>query len=615
MRRIVTGIITAVVIVGLLLLMRMSQPKGSTASLSRLAYSVARAHYGNLNVTVTGSGSVQAGQSLNVVAQESGTVQSVPVVVGSHVGEGQVLAYVGDSGALEGSLLQAKAQLAADQASLQQLVSPTPATSSQIAAARAQVAADEAALQALESPTAAQIQVAQDRVQADESKLQADEASQADLTVTAPFSGQIASVGVSPGDLVASGSPLFEVVQPGDVQVTTSIPEIDLPNIYIGMGVQVWTQVQGTMQAAVTTIGVTSSGSGRQGALFPVTLQIENPPSGLRQGMQATVNFTQAYLTTAGTVAFANTETVPAQVSGTVETVSAQVGQTVQAGQTLVTLSSPSLAIQIASDQASLVSDQTTLQELQHPTQSQVDASRAQLAQAESSLAQLLSPTRPTADQVASAKARVASDEATVAEAQQALGNLDIRSPIAGVVTAVGVQQGSVVAPGAGTLFTVEAPNSLQVVVPVSEISIAQVKVGQDTTVTANALPGETFAGTVAQIAPAGVTSQGVATFNVTVDVAHPGDLRAGMSADIATHVASLHHVLLVPNEALTGYGKSATLQVVVHGAPKLRHVVMGLSNETETQILSGLKAGAEVVTAQASTGTLQLGPSSSGGK
>ncbi len=565
MRRFLIPVVAVVVIVGLLLLMRATQPNGAASTISPLSYSVARAHYGNLNVSVSGSGTVQAGQSLDVEAQQSGTVASVGVIVGSQVRQGGVLAAVTDDGALEGDVTSAEAQLAADKASLAALY-PTLAT-------------------------AAAITAQQERVQADKAVVARDEAQVADLTVDAPAAGEVASVDVVAGQVVSPGTELFEIVQPGSVEIEVSVPEIDLSNIYMGEGVQVWTQDQGTMQAAVTYIGLISSGQGSRGALYPVTLAIENPPSGLRQGMQATANFTEDYFSVPGTVAFTNPQQVVAQVSGTVTNLPVEAGNTVTSGETLLTLENQGLAPQLDSDQAALAADVSQLQQLLHPTQ-------------------------PTAAQVTSLRERIANDQAAVGRARLALGQLDITAPISGVVTAVNVQQGSLVAPGAATPpFTVEDPNSLQVLVPISEISIAQVALGQSAAVTADALPGETFHGTVGEIAPAGLTSQGVATFNVTVDVAHPGDLRAGMSADVSIRVASLRHVLLVPNEALSGYGRQATLQVVVHGTPKLRHVVMGLSNETDTEILSGLTAGTEVVTAQASTGTLPFGQSSSSGK
>ncbi|MDA8347066.1 MAG: HlyD family efflux transporter periplasmic adaptor subunit [Thermaerobacter sp.] len=89
-------------------------------------------------MNVSGSGVVQAASAIGVAASETGTVRPVAVAVGSSVKAGQVLANVTDQGALEGNLLTAEAQLAADEASLSALT-PSPA---QIKAQEQSVQAD-----------------------------------------------------------------------------------------------------------------------------------------------------------------------------------------------------------------------------------------------------------------------------------------------------------------------------------------------------------------------------------------------------------------------------------------------------------------------------------------
>ncbi len=537
-------------------------------------YAIATAYNGPLMVNVTGSGTVQAATSVNVNAQEPGTVTSVPVQVGSQVKAGQVLAYVSDTqGTLKSNLLSAQAQLASDEASLQQLLNPTPASSTQI-------------------------QADQQRVQVDQQNIATIQQDIQELNVTAPQSGLVYTVSVSAGQSVAQGTTLYTVVQPDSIEVQTSVPEIDLSNIYIGEGVQVWTQDQGTMNAAVSSIGVASSGSNRQGALFPVTLTIENPPSGMRAGMTATANFTEDYLSEAGTVAFADTQAVTAQIAGTVQSVAVQAGQTIQTGAPAVTLSSPSLTTQLASDQAQLLSDEASLSALQHPTP-------------------------PSSGQVSALKAKIAVDQESVQRAEQALSNLNITSPISGIITAVNVQAGDTVVQGGGVTssnssstttststspFAVEAPNSLQIVAPISEVSIAQVKVGQRAIVTSDALPGHTFFGTVALISPAGSNSSGVANFNVIIDVAQPGGLLAGMSASVSISVAFVRQALLVPVESVTGAGQAATVEVVKNGKITTQRVVAGLSNDVAIQIVSGLSAGEKVVTASVSSSSTTSG-------
>ncbi len=610
MRRVVTIVVVVVVILAVAFVGVRALRAGHKTTQQN--YAVATAYNGPLIVNVTGSGTVQAATSVNVNAQEPGTVTTVPVQVGSQVKAGQILATVADTqGTLSSNLLSAEAQLASDQASLSQLVSPTPASATQIQADKDRIKVDQQKI----ANDQQKIKNDEQKVTSDEQKVATDQQNIGYLDVTSPVSGIVSSVSVTPGQNVGQGTTVFQVVQPNSIEVQTSVPEIDLPNIYVGEGVQVWTQDQGTLNAAVSTIGVTSSGSNRQGALFPVTLTIENPPSGMRAGMNATVNFTQSYLTEAGTVAFADTQAVTTQVSGSVTSVALQAGQTVQAGETVVTLSNPSLQTQLQTDEAQVNSDEAVV----NSDKTTVTSDQAQLTSDQATLQQVESPTPPSAGQVSSIKAKIAVDQLNVQKAKNALADLNITSPIAGIVTAVNVQPGDTVTQGGGVTsgnssstttsastapFAVEAPSSLQIVVPISQVSIAQVKTGQRAIVTSDALPGQTFAGSVALISPAGTNSSGVANFNVIINVAKPGGLLAGMSASVTIDVAFVRQTLLVPVEAVSGTGQAATVEVVKNGRITVQRVDAGLSNDVAIQVLSGLKAGDKVVTASVSSST-----------
>ena len=563
----VAVVVVALVLVGIVGVRLAHARKGSGAP----QYALAAAAYGNLFVNVTGNGTVQAATALNVQASQSGTITSVPVQVGQHVAKAQVLATVNDSGSLQTQLLSAKAQLASDEASLNALVSPTPPTAAQIAAQKEKVLAD------------------QQRVASDQQEIQG-------LNVQAPFNGDISEMDVSPGQSVGQGTTLFQIVNPQDATVVANFPSINLQNAFVGEGAQVTVPGIGTIGATVASIGVVSSGQGRGGALYPITLNLQSPPGSLRSGMSATVSIPNDYTYAQGTISFGQTEDVTAQASGTVQSVSAVVGSVVTQGTTIVTLSAPSLATQLASDESVLSSDQNTLSQLENPTP-------------------------PAADQVASLKARIAVDQQNVANAEQSLSQLNVTSPIAGIVTAVNAQVGASTSSGgsstSGTtgLFSVEDPNSLQVLVPIDELSIAQLSVGQRAIVTANALPGQTFFGTVSEISPSGTNSQGVATFNVMISVPHPGKLLAGMSANVSILVAHATHALLVPVEAVNGFGSQGAVLVHTAKGNVPTRVTVGLSNDVSAQILSGLKPGEEVVTAQVtSTSTTQSGGFGFGG-
>ncbi len=392
-----------------------SRPPASGGS--DLGTAVAHIGQGALQAQQQVSGTVGYQGSYTIQTQLSGVFTGLPVA-GQVIRSGEVLYSVGSgSSATEAALLSAEAQLASDQASLQQALHPTAASQASLQADEQRVAADRQNIQNGPQAIASQ----NDKIVADQQRIATDQQDIKDLGVTSPVSGTVSVVDVSSGQQVAPGAALFQVVQPDSIEVQTSVPEIDLPNIYVGEGVEVWTQDQGTMNAAVASIGFTSSGSNRQGALFPVTLTIEDPPSGMRAGMQATVSFTQSYLTEAGTVAFQDTQTVTAQVSATVTGVLRQAGQAVQEGQSVVTLSSPQLQTQLTQDETQLSSDEAQLASLR----AQVTTYKAQLSSDQASLDTLEHPTPPSQDQVAALRARVSADQASVLQAQANLAQSD----------------------------------------------------------------------------------------------------------------------------------------------------------------------------------------------
>lgn len=228
--------------------------------------------------------------------------------------------------------------------------------------------------------------------------------------------------------------------------------------------------------------------------------------------------------------------------------------------------------------------------------------------------------------QVAAAQASLAAARANLTNAdfslQQAKATADERTvtaPAAGTITVLSAQEGlslgsssagtsSSQASGAGagsgaqssqSAVTIVDPGSISVVVQLNEVDIPQVKVGQKTTLTFDALPDLTLTGAVTVVDVAGTVSQGVVTYNVTVvpDTV-PDQVRAGMTAS-ASIVTNVHQdVVLVPSAAVkTDTNGGSYVQLLVNGTPQQRTVEVGLTNDTSTEIVTGLAAGDRVVT------------------
>jgi HlyD family secretion protein len=271
----------------------------------------------------------------------------------------------------------------------------------------------------------------------------------------------------------------------------------------------------------------------------------------------------------------------------------------------LQTPTTPSL-VSLAQEQQALAQQKAALQS----DQQAVQTARAQLAAdrktgeeayrvAVAQLRQAEAPPQPA--DVAQAQAAVTQAQGQVALVQSQIAEMTITSPVDGVVVADDIEPGENVSVGQ-VAFQVQQAGALQGVVPVDEIDIAKIKLGQRTQTSLDALPGQTFPGKVMLIAPTGTASNGVSTYNVTVSLPDDPRLQAGMSATVDFLVAEKRNVLRVPAEAVQGAGRFGTVQVLVGGVPRPRRVGLGLTSDRWTEVTSGLRQGDVVVVARAQT-------------
>ncbi len=157
--------------------------------------------------------------------------------------------------------------------------------------------------------------------------------------------------------------------------------------------------------------------------------------------------------------------------------------------------------------------------------------------------------------QLQDAAARVKQSEASLRQADEDLKRTIIRSPVGGVVVSRNVDVGQTVAASlqAPTLFTIaEDLKRMQVNANVDEADIGRIRLGQRTTFTVDAFPGQSFSGKVIQIRRAPQVIQNVVTYNVVISVSND-DLRLfpGMTANVSIVVEQREDVLKVPNGAL----------------------------------------------------------------
>jgi HlyD family secretion protein len=162
--------------------------------------------------------------------------------------------------------------------------------------------------------------------------------------------------------------------------------------------------------------------------------------------------------------------------------------------------------------------------------EAEVESAKAQAVQDQAELDLLRAGSQ--AEDVAVAEAAVAEAETALAGAQSTLDDAVLKAPFDGTVGEVLVDEGELVSTqiaiirlGDLTQLSVETED-------LSEVDVHRVMVGQEATVTADALEGETFQGTVSRIAPIATDHRGDTVYTVRIDlgIGPESALRWGMS-------------------------------------------------------------------------------------
>jgi len=152
----------------------------------------------------------------------------------------------------------------------------------------------------------------------------------------------------------------------------------------------------------------------------------------------------------------------------------------------------------------------------------------------------------------------------------------------------------------------------------ISEADIGKIQPGQKASFTLSAFPGRTFTGTVASIQPSGTTTSNVVTYNVlvSVDPSSISDvtLLPSMTATVSIVTQEVDNATLVPNSALSyAGGQGNAVMVLRNGNPVRVPVQTGISDGTDTVVVSGVQPGDQVVTGISSGSSANRTTSSSG--
>ncbi len=326
-----------------------------------------------------------------------------------------------------------------------------------------------------------------------------------------------------------------------------------------------------------------------------------------------------------GTVEARRLVSVGAQASGQIKTLKVALGDRVVAGQLIAEIDSTNQRNALRNAEAGLTN-----------VRAQRAGQRASLVQAEAAYRRQRTMMESDATSRADLEAAKAAFEAAQAQldaidAQIAQGNtgLDtaranlgytrVVAPSDGVVVAVIVEEGQSVnaVQSSPTIVKIATLDTVTVEAEISEADVIHVKPGQAAYFTILGDPDRRFPGSLRSIEPApesiseddsrsgsSTSSNEAVYYNGLFDVPNTdGTLRIGMTAQVNIVLGRIDNTLLLPLAALgerDADGRYTVRVLDAKGQSAQRAVRIGMKNQIDAQVVSGLRVGERVVIGEA---------------
>lgn len=170
--------------------------------------------------------------------------------------------------------------------------------------------------------------------------------------------------------------------------------------------------------------------------------------------------------------------------------------------------------------------------------------------------------------------------------AEKQLEGQTIKAPFDGTITSLNFKPGDMVTAGSPAAQIADL-SELFVDVPVSEVDIPQIKVGQSAELVFDAFFDQAFSGTVVEVATLGVNTAGIVNYNVTIqlDSNHEG-IRPGMTVGVNILVEEKPNTYTVPAESIVSRNGDYFVYVLRDGKPVEVEVKIGAYSSRKIEVL-----------------------------
>ncbi len=493
----IVGLVVIVIIVAVVILNNTVMSNKVTGSITGTDEKIATVKRGNIDIVVQGSGSIYFTKSNKLYSKVNATIKKVNFKTGDKVKAGDVIYELDDK----------------------------------------------------DAQTA--LNIARQGLQQNKVSAEATNEAVGNLSISAPFTGQVTNIAVNVGDTLQVGGTALTITDTSKLKILLNFNATDVGQIAVGQEASV--NVISLMQhvnGTVTYISNQPSATISGGQLYTAEIQINNPGA-LLGGMSASaeVKTSKGVVSSTNTAAlnYLKKQEVISKTGGTVKRIAVKENQEVGSGVLLVEMENNTVT---RSQKAANIGIVTS--------ENQINLSGSQLE------------------------------------------NFKIIAPIAGVLSNINFQVGDILSAGVQVSEVLDT-TQMKFDVPVDEIDIGKIVLGQKVNIRVNSLPdtlNTPVQGVVESVAVRGVSISGVTSYPVTIKVLGGfNTLKGGMNSNAEIQVTNKQNVLYIPIEAITkADGESYVLVKGKQAIGVRKTVELGDGNVKYVEIKSGLTEGDQVI-------------------
>ncbi len=367
--------------------------------------------------------------------------------------------------------------------------------------------------------------------------------------IKAPFKGVIKEAFVEEGDYVTKGTELVKMIDKSKMKAAFQFTENNKPKIAVGDSAEVYvSKYLSTLQGKVTKISEVGYGIEIGVIVYDIEIEFDNPGA-LNEGIELAAKVIDGNIKIPAVnkvkAEYRATEVIKSEVEGEILSLNVKVNQLVNDSQIIVKVEKDDYKDTLKMKKINLDNAIRTYEE------------------------------------------------------NEKRYDTNIYAPVDGTVIDLNVVSGENI--NAETVIAKVADmNNYQITVPIDELNILKVKVGQKANIKVNAVENVKFTGTIQKVFRVGKESNGNIMYNVVIALdSHEAfeSLRIGMNAKVKVVISEKQDILKIPNDYIQKIdGKYFVNLITETGESNQVEVQLGLASTDFVEITGDVSEGDVVV-------------------